>query len=92
MLTKLDAQIAKALVGIEHNPDWQIIRKWLDGNRVILQDKMSTERDETSTRWIQGALQLLGALSSSQDQARDVLHKLKNGEPRAIAGSFNEPL
>lgn len=92
MLTKLDAQVAKALAGIEYNPDWQVVRKWLEGNRMILQNKMDTERDETTVRWIQGALQMLGALFSAQDQARDVLHKLKNGEPRGIAGSFEEPL
>ncbi len=92
MLSKPDVRIAKALAGLGNNPDWEMTRKWLKGNVNLLQHRMSEERDETTIRWIQGALQLLGDLFVAQDQARETLNKYRQGEPRGNAGSFNEPL
>jgi hypothetical protein len=92
MLTKPDVRVVKALVGLENNPDWEIARTWLKGNRSFLQERMSEERDETTVRWIQGALQLLGDLFLTQDQARETLNKYKQSESRGNTGSFNEPL
>ncbi len=85
MLSKPDTQVTEALYAMRSDPRWVRVRQWLDENNARLHENVMVERNEIALRWIQGALQVIGDLTGRQDQAQEILHKIR--EHRGASGS-----
>lgn len=78
MLSRIkERRVAQAFTSLVHNPDWEIIREWLESEIKEMTDRLIWEGDEDQTRILQGGSRVLGDFLKKPDQARYFLSKTK---------------
>lgn len=75
MLRKPDNQVLSALASLQGNIQFETIRSWLQGSLQDLYKDSVHTKDETLSRWQQGAAQAVGEFLAKADEAPEVLRK-----------------
>jgi hypothetical protein len=75
MLRKPDQQVLSALASLEGDTRFETIRSWLEGSLQDLYKDSVRTKDETLSRWQQGAAQAVEEFLTKAKDAPEVIRK-----------------
>lgn len=75
MINQPDKAIINALVQLDGNLHFEIVKDWLRNTLVELQASCAYSKDEVQTRWNQGAQQVLIEFLEKSDKAQETIRK-----------------
>jgi len=78
MLDKLTERQAEALHRMASNPDFQVLREWLESSIQSIRVQNDDVADTDSFRRNQGAIAALKKVLEDQDQSGEILRKFRN--------------
>ena len=74
-MIKADEKVLKALVSLEANKDFEVIRNWIEKGREDLVDAAMNTREDVLTRWYQGEYQALNFIIQTMNKARSLVRR-----------------
>lgn len=75
MINQPDKQVIQALVTLDGNIHFEVVKQWLRTTLDTLNEQGPYSKDEVQTRWNQGAQQLLQEFLQKADNAQDTIRK-----------------
>jgi len=75
MLNKPSPQVTSALAALGGNPNFETIRSWLQESLQSLYSDSCHTKDETLSRWQQGAAQAVDEFLTKSEEAAGVIRK-----------------
>lgn len=75
MIAQPDKRVIQALLNLDGNPDFDVIKQWLGTTLKDLHENGAYTKDEIQSRWNQGAAQLVMEFLKKADTARETIKK-----------------
>ena len=75
MLNKPNNQVLSALSALRSDTNFETVRSWLQESLQSLYSDSCHTKDETLSRWQQGAAQAVDEFLKKSDEAADVIRK-----------------
>jgi hypothetical protein len=77
---RAEDKVLSALAGLQGNPDWAVVKEWIELSVRTKTVGLTFAKDEVSARWMQGALQELNEILRVSNEAMGVLHRKRTTE------------
>jgi hypothetical protein len=73
-----DRRVLEALARLSEDSEFVVVLNALEEELRVTLLTMTTARDETSLRWLQGEAQTLGSLVDLARKANEIVHKMQS--------------
>jgi len=74
-MERASQRVLSALASLHGNPDWQIVKEWMQQSVDEDAKTLLIAKDEIQVRWLQGSIQTLRSILDTSTGAMEIIHR-----------------